>query len=146
MYNSKTWAYDLPSHELVERLSDAAARTGISNSGLVIALGRAYHRTGFTYLRGVVMSRMEQKRPPFKLGAEFQLREGLRTSRSKNHDGDLQYCTAESGTVYELCQLWYLPKSFKSPEWGWQLEFGSLPNWLFAADDFSKLGEEVETV
>lgn len=65
---SAKWAYDLSNSELLGKLVNVAARAGISGSGLVIDCGSQSYFSDLRYLKGVVLARLEGKKPPFKTG------------------------------------------------------------------------------
>ncbi len=60
--------YDLSNEELLCKLIDLSGRAGVSASGLVISLGGPDYFSDLRVLKGVVLSRLEGKKAPFKIG------------------------------------------------------------------------------
>ncbi len=75
-------AYDLENEELLRMFMNACARAGVSGSGLVIDPSAGYELAEAHYLKGVVLARMEGKRPPFKAGDEIISESGVRETYS----------------------------------------------------------------
>lgn len=68
-----TWAYDDTNEKLVEALWKATARAAISNSGLIMELVSTGDAARATYLHGVILSRLNGKRPPFVPGDKVRM-------------------------------------------------------------------------
>ena len=75
-------AYNLDNEGLLKIFMNACARAGVSRSGLVIDPPAGYELAEAHYLKGVVLARMEGKRPPFKAGDEIISESGVREGYS----------------------------------------------------------------
>jgi len=64
--------YAWNTEKLLSEFMNACARTGISNSGLVISFSAETDHSRAHYLRGVVLSRIEGVRPPVQPGDQVQ--------------------------------------------------------------------------
>ena len=62
------WAYEMSNRELVDAFASACARSGFSNSGLVIDDAGPSLAAEAGYLKGVLFARLEGKNPPFSRG------------------------------------------------------------------------------
>lgn len=67
------WAYDLDNKRLMNSLLRAAAEAGVSGSGLIMDLSGSDYHTPVIYLKGVVLSRLEGRRPPFAVGDKARM-------------------------------------------------------------------------
>lgn len=72
----ETWAYDMPHEELLRNFADACAEAGTANSGFVFDIMGPVHVANARYLKGVLLSRLEGKQPPFKRGNMVQPKAG----------------------------------------------------------------------
>ncbi len=72
MGDKRRSAYDYTNKELVTAFLDAAARAGVSSSGLVFDLTRDSSVADACYLKGILLSRLDGKKPPFAAGDRAQ--------------------------------------------------------------------------
>ena len=62
------WAYEMDNRTLLKEFWMACARAGVSGSGLVIDVAGPSNAEEARYLKGVLLARLEGKKPPFKRG------------------------------------------------------------------------------
>lgn len=67
------WAYDYTDKELVQEFTQATARAGTSNSGLVIDFMAGSHRAEAYYLQGVLLARLAGVKPAFNRNETVKL-------------------------------------------------------------------------
>ncbi len=93
---SNEWPYDCPPDEALENLILAAGRAGISASGLVMNSMADSHMKEVRLWKGVVLSMLEGKKPPFKIGdkAEWTMGDKKR--------GEV------TGVIYVANNRWYI--------------------------------------
>lgn len=70
------WAYEMTNDELVNAFFVAASQAGFSGSGLVIDPSAMAYADEAHYLSGVMLSRLENKQPPFIRGDEVTAKPG----------------------------------------------------------------------
>ncbi len=64
--------YAWDTEKLLSEFMNACARTGISNSGLVISFSAGFDHSQAHYLRGVVRARIDGVKPPIQPGDQVQ--------------------------------------------------------------------------
>jgi len=62
------WAYEMSNRELLSAFAEACARSGLSNSGIIMSFTGSMDAERARYLRGVLLSRLDGLKPPFKPG------------------------------------------------------------------------------
>jgi hypothetical protein len=149
---AEQWAYEMKSEELMEALSRATVRAGISNSGLVIDLTGNNDGAGAFYLYGVVLSRLEGKLPPFKPGdvvimdpKETYYCGPVISSSSRHHASG----EAAPNVQYEVAAIYYEKVHRAAYRGGeqrlWTLRFNdkAVGECRFTASRFLKVGQAV---
>ena len=146
---SKEWAYDYASEKLMEALWRATARAAISNSGLVIDLTGSGNAARATYLHGVILSRLDGKRPPFMPGDKVRMNPKATyycssVNRNEHHSAG----EAKSDTEYLVENVFY-EKVYRGALQGgdhyrWTISFRDkkLEGYRFDADRFEKVEQE----
>ena len=69
---SNEWPYDCPPDEALENLLLAAGRVGVITSGLVLSSAADSYTRNLRLWNGVVLSMLEGKKPPFKIGDKVE--------------------------------------------------------------------------
>ena len=103
-------AYDYSRAELVDAFWRTVAKAGVSNSGLAIDIMAGHDRAEASYLRGVLLSRLELQERPFTRGDYVRLSKS--DSRcivsSVNPYGDYYtHGRAEPGKTYVVARTIY---------------------------------------
>jgi hypothetical protein len=77
MYTRNDFAYNWPPAKLLDTFMQASARAGVSGSGLVIDLSSGTHSADATYLKGVLLARLEGAVPELKPGDKVRATSSL---------------------------------------------------------------------
>ena len=145
----RTWAYDCSNEELTKKFWEALARAAVSGSGLVISFTGGYERAEAFYLYGVVLSRLEGKRPPFTPGDRVRISpDATYQCHSVNTVGEY-YSLGKSqpDTEYEVAKVYY-EKQYRphssDHEYVWTLSFAQeeMVDYRFPADRFEKVKQK----
>ena len=78
-------AYDFTNDTLVELFMDACGEAGASNSGSVIDFRAGAHLEDAHYLKGVVLSRLDGKKPPFERDDVVVIKPEIQTVRPERY-------------------------------------------------------------
>ncbi|MEK7180397.1 MAG: hypothetical protein AAB706_02890 [Patescibacteria group bacterium] len=113
------WAYDYSNDELVKAVIQQAAQAGISNSGVMFDFTAGYRLGELRYLRGVLLARLDNVRPPFEIGQVVEARKG-------------RYIYTVQRIFYEGSNKWIL--SFRGAE----------ENQYYYAENFKKVDVPVK--
>ncbi len=70
------WAYEMSNRDLLRTFTEACAEAGVSCSGIVFDPGASLVVRRFRYLEGVLLSRLDGVKPPFKPGDVVQAKDG----------------------------------------------------------------------
>lgn len=137
--------YTLSNKQLLDKFANTCARAGISNSGFMIdATGPSRARYA-QYLKNVVLSRMDGKKPPFNPGDTVETKSES-DEQIRPIDGNHGFFTCYDpaalmarGSSYKISEIYYRPSETESE---WWLRFRSLGEnhnafWLYRATHFS---------
>jgi hypothetical protein len=82
-------AHDWPNEKLVQYFMDACGRASISNSGFVIDFMAGSNFEEAHYIKGVILSRLDGKKQPFKRDDVVVIKANIRIVGSKYRGPDL---------------------------------------------------------
>ncbi len=135
-------AYDYTHAELVDAFTEAVAKSGISNSGLVISVFAGYDAAEAFYLKGVLLSRLEGAERPFTRGDHVKISGSASrqaTVLSQNTSGEYySFGRAEPGKTYEVFRVFYESNG------KWSLSFGGEEGYRYPAERFEKAAEDAD--
>ncbi len=96
------WAYEMSNDKLVDELARACGKSGVSGSGYVIDVMASVHAEEARYFIGVVKSRLDDQKPPFRLGDKVYC--VCRSSRYWRDDGNN---FVDPGVEVEVQRVWW---------------------------------------
>lgn len=129
--NPFNWSND----QLVQAMANACARAGRSNSGLCIDVGAPYDMQEATFLKSVVLAKLDGANPPFSPGEKVSLQKGC-------SGWSMEGRNINPSDVLTVRRLFYKEKGGSD----WHIQFkeieGSRGIALYDANNFKKVSKK----